>query len=59
MGGVCEREIRTTHVILESLLKTHVKGLDDKSLFKLMTEIEGILNSGLLTVEMINDPGSF
>ena len=41
------------------MLKTHGKSLDDESLLTLMTEIEGILNSRPLTVEMINDPSSF
>ena len=37
----------------------HRKSLDDESLLILITEIEGILNSRPLTVEMINDPTSF
>ena len=41
------------------MLKTHGKSLDDESLPKLMTKVEGTLNSGPLTVEMINEPGSF
>ena len=41
------------------MLKTHGKSLDDESLPKLMAKVEGTLNSGPLTVEMINEPGSF
>ena len=59
MGGVWERQIRSARAILASILKTHGKSLDDESLLTLMTEVEGILNSRPLTVEMINDPSSF
>ena len=41
------------------MLKIHGKSLDDESLLTLMTEVEGILNSRPLTVEMINDTSSF
>ena len=41
------------------MLKMHGKSLDDESFLILITEIEGILNSRPLTVEMINDPNSF
>ena len=41
------------------MLKTHGKSQDDESLLTLTTEAEGILNSQPLTVETINDPGSF
>ena len=44
-GGVWERQIRSAHAILASMLKTHGKSLDDESLLTLMTEVEGILNS--------------
>ena len=36
-----------------------MNGLEDDSFLTLLTEVEGILNSQLLTVETINDPGSF
>ena len=58
MGGVWERQIRSTRAILGSLLKTHGKCLDDESLLTVMTEVEGILNSRPLTVEVLNDPTS-
>ena len=59
MGGVWERQIRSARAILAFLLKMHGKSLDNVSLLTLMTEVEGILNSRPLTVEMINDPSSF
>ena len=59
MGGVWERQIHSACAILASMLKTHGKSLDDESLLTLMTQVEGILNSRPLTVEMINDPSSF
>ena len=59
MSGVWEKQIRSACAILTSTLKTHEKSLDDESLLTLMTEVERILNSRPLTVEMINDPGSF
>ena len=59
MGGVWERQIRSARAILASLLKMHGKNLDNVSLLTLMTEVEGILNSRPLTVEMTNDPSSF
>ena len=59
MGGVWERQIRSARAILASMLKTHGKSLDNESLLTLMTEVEGILNSWPMTVEMINHPSSF
>ena len=59
MGGVWERQIRSARAILASMLKTHGKSLDNGSLLTLMTEVEGILNSQPLTVEMVNEPSSF
>ena len=59
MGGVWETQIRSAHAILASMLKTHGKSLDNEALLTLMTEVEGILNSRPVTVEMINEPSSF
>ena len=59
MGGVWETQIRSAYAILASMLKTHGKSLDNEALLTLMTEVEGILNSRPLTVEMINEPSSF
>ena len=58
MGGVWEQQIRSARAILGSLLKTHGECLDDGSLLTVMTEVEGILNSGPLTIEVLNDPTS-
>ena len=58
MGGVWERQIRTIRSILNSLLKSHTRLLDDESLRTLMAEAEAIVNSRPLTVENINDPDS-
>ena len=46
MGGVWERQIRTARDILNTLVKTHGKSLDDKSLHMLLVEVEAIVNSG-------------
>ena len=59
MGEVWERQIHSAHAILPSMIKTHGKSLDDESLLTLMNEVEEILNSQPLTVEMINDLTSF
>ena len=56
MGGVWERQIRPARMILSSLFSTHAKLFDEESLLTLVAEIEGILNSGPLTVETISDP---
>ena len=56
MGGAWEQQIHSTRAILGSLLKTHGKCLDDESLLTVMTEVESILNSRPLTVEVLNDP---
>ena len=65
-GGFCEEllseswewQIRSAKAILGSLLKTHGESLDDESLLTVMTEVEGILNSRPLTVEVLNHPTS-
>ena len=48
----------TARIILGSLLKTHGECLDDESFLTVITEVEGILNSRPLTVEVLNDPTS-
>ena len=50
MGGVWERQIRTTRRILDTLLREHGSRLDDESLQTLMCEVESIINSRPLTV---------
>ena len=59
MGRVWERQIHSASEIFASMLKTLRRSLDDESHLTLMTEVEGILNTRPLTVEMINDPSSF
>ena len=58
MGGVWERQIRTTRNILEGLLRTHSLSLNGKSSRTLMTEVELIVNSRPPTVETLNDASS-
>ena len=55
MGGVWERQIRSAHSILDSLLKTHGSNLTEKSLQTLVVEIEAIASSRSLTKEGMND----
>ena len=56
MGGIWERQIRTTRSVLSSLLLDHGTQLDDESLRTLMTEAESIVNCRPLTVENLSDP---
>ena len=49
MGGVWERQIRTTRRILNTLLREHGNRLDDESLHTLMYEVESIINSRPIT----------
>ncbi|XP_068716940.1 uncharacterized protein [Montipora capricornis] len=56
MGGVWERQIRTTRSVLSSLLLDHGTQLDDEALRTLMTEAESIVNCRPLTVENLTDP---
>ena len=59
MGGVWERQIRTARCILNALLKTYGRSLNDEALHMLLVEVEAIVNSRLLTVETINDVSSY
>lgn len=58
MGGVWERQIRTVRSVLSPLLQNNGLQLDDESLRTLMCEVEAIINSRPLTVDLLNDPGS-
>ena len=58
MGGVWERQIRSARTILNSLVKTHGKSLDDESLHTLLIEVESIVNSRPMTIETISDVNS-
>ena len=42
MGGVWERQIRSAHSILNSLLKTHGSNLTEESLQTLVVEVEAL-----------------
>ena len=58
MGGVWERQVRSSRSILEGLLKTHSHSLHVESLVTLMIKVQSIVNSRPLTVETINDTKS-
>ena len=49
MGGVWERQIRTTRKVLTVLLHEHGTRLDDESFRTLLCEVEAIINSRPLT----------
>ena len=55
IGGVWERQIRSARAILNFLLKTHGSSLSDESLQILLVEVEAVINSRLLTTEVLND----
>ena len=56
MGGIWERQIRTTRAVLNSLLRNVGTQLDDDSLRTFMYEAAAIVNSRPLTVDSANDP---
>ena len=58
MGGVWERQIRSARNILSSLLKTHGRSLNDEALSTLMAEVEAVMNSRPLTVELLSNGNS-
>ena len=58
MGGIWETQIRSAGAILSSLLSTHGKSLDKKSLLTVVPETKGILNSLPLTMKTISNPTS-
>ena len=49
MGGIWERQIRTTRKVLTILLHEHGSRLDDESFRTLLSEVEAIINSRPLT----------
>ena len=55
MGGLWERQIRTVKSILNALLKTHGRSLNDEALHTLLIEVEAIVNSRPMTTETIKD----
>lgn len=58
MDGVWERQIRSCRSILTSFLKNHSQSLNDESFITVLTEVETIVNSRLLTVEALSDSNS-
>ena len=54
MGGVWERQIRTSRGILNALVKTYGENLYNKSTHTLLVEVEAIVNSRPMTTETIN-----
>ena len=55
MSGVWERQIRTARSILNVLLKSHGRSLNDEALHTLLIEVEAIVNSRPMTTETINN----
>ena len=58
MGGVWERQIRSARRILESILKTQGASPSNESLRTLLVEVEAIVNSRLLTTDLLSDADS-
>ena len=58
MGGVWERQIQSVRSVLSPLLQDNSLQLDDESLRTLMCEVEAIINSRPLTVNLLADPSS-
>ena len=58
MGGVWERQTRSVRSVLSPLLQDNSLQLDDESLRTLMCEVEAIINSRPLTVDLLADPSS-
>ena len=55
-GGVWERQIRSVRGVLNGMLLTHSRSLNDESFRTMLCEVECILNSRPLSVENIGDP---
>ena len=58
MGGVWERQIRTVRNVLNSLIKSSPRTLDEETLTTFLVEAEAIVNSRPLTTENLHDPDS-
>jgi len=57
-GGVCERQIRTTRSILNTILNDYKGRLNTSSLRTFLYEVMAIVNSRPLTCQCLNDPKS-
>ena len=57
-GGIWERQVRSAKEVLRSLLRTNGSSLNDKALNTLMIEVDAIVNSRPLTIEIIADATS-
>ena len=55
MGEVRERQIRIAQGILNALVKTHGKSLDDESSHALLVEVEAIVSSRPMTIDTISN----
>ena len=55
MGKIWERQIRIARGILNTLIKTHGKSLEDESLHTLLVEVEPTVNSRAMKTETISD----
>ena len=58
MGGGWEIQIRSTRMILVSMLNNYLYRLDDESLRTIFTEAESIVNCRPLAVELLYGPQS-
>ena len=56
MGGVWERQIQTVKSVINSLVKSSPRKLDEESMRTFLTEAESIVNSRPLTLENLHDP---
>lgn len=58
MGGVWERQIKSVRSVLQALLESNGKQLDEESLNTFLCEAEAVVNSRPLSVDSLNDPDS-
>ena len=58
MGGIWERQIRSARSILASILRTHGNSLNEESFRTYMAEVESVINSRPLSVDVVSDSAS-
>ena len=58
IGGVWEWQIRSARSILSAVLRNHGESFSNESLFTLLGEVEGIINSRPITYESIGNVNS-